>query len=70
MIKRPNWGTVYRDALHIPDRDQELLLVTRETLRLAMSAIEEQQRVNYYSNFAWAWEEIWNVLKYDRSHTE
>lgn len=62
-IFRPNWKSVYENTTHIPDRDNDLLLITRETARLAASAIAETQTQDAYDNFDAALKEIREVLK-------
>lgn len=59
---RPNWIEVYRNVAHTYDRDDELVIVTRETLRLAASAIREANYRDYYHNFGAAEHEILEVL--------
>ncbi len=60
---RPNWKIVYENTTHVPDRDNDLLLITRETARLAASAIAETQTQDSYDNFQVALQEIRGVLK-------
>lgn len=60
---RPNWKSVYENTTHVPDRDNDLLLITRETARLAASAIAETQTQDSYDNFQVALQEIRGVLK-------
>ncbi len=62
-IFRPNWKSVYENTTHVPDRDNDLLLITRETARLAASAIVEAQTQDAYDNFQVALQELHGVLK-------
>jgi hypothetical protein len=63
---RPDWVKVYRvrgyECNVMPDIAGELLTVTRETLRLSLSAIEFQQSQDAYHNFSAAAAEIRRVL--------
>lgn len=63
IIKRPDWADLYRGVVHTPDRDNDLLQVTRETLRLAMSALRKQNAEDYYHNYGAAEFEIRRVLE-------
>lgn len=60
---RPNWKSVYENTTHVPDRDNDLLLITRETARLAASAIAQTQTQDAYDNFETALQELRGVLK-------
>lgn len=60
---RPNWKSVYENTTHLPDRDNDLLLITRETARLAASAITAAQAQDAYDNFETALRELRGVLK-------
>jgi hypothetical protein len=60
--RRPNWSDIYKDAVHTADRDQELIAVTRETLRLAKSALQYQNSLDYYDNNGNAVKEISHAL--------
>ena len=62
-IFRPNWESVYENTTHLPDRDNDLLLITRETARLAASAITAAQAQDAYDNFETALRELRGVLK-------
>lgn len=62
MTNRPDWSAVYKGCVHVPDRDQELIAVTRETLRLARSAIARSQYEDAYHNYSAAWQEIESAL--------
>ncbi len=55
---RPDWTAIYRDSAHTPDRDDELIVVTREALRLALSALQKQNGEDYYHNYGAAASEI------------
>ncbi len=57
-IRRPVWAEVYKGCVHTPDRDQFLLNITRETLRLAASALRKQCEEDYYHNYGAALNEI------------
>jgi hypothetical protein len=59
---RPDWGRVYRGVAHTPDRDNDLIPVTRETLRLAMHALQKQNGEDYYHNYGAAERELYAVL--------
>lgn len=63
-ITRPDWAHIYKDCVgpDASERPQELVLVTRHTLELAASAIDQQQREDSYHNFAAAHLEITEVL--------
>ena len=56
-LRRPLWSDVYGYG-HTPNRDQDLVPITRESLRLALSAIKEGQRRDAYHNYQAAWREI------------
>lgn len=62
MIERPDWHKVYQGVAHQYDRDNELVLVTRETLRLAKSALRKQNAEDYYHNYGAAEGECLSVL--------
>ena len=62
-VFRPNWKRVYENTTHAPDRANDLLLITRETARLAASAIVAAQAQDAYDNFQVALQEIRGVLK-------
>lgn len=62
MIERPNWRKVYRGVAHTYDRDNELVPITRETLRLAAGALREQNRRDYYHNYGAAEREVQDAL--------
>jgi hypothetical protein len=60
---RPVWAEVYRNCVHTPSwKDQELVAVTRETLRLAQSALRQLNAADYYHNYGAAEREIIEVL--------
>ena len=61
-IERPDWERVYRDCGGVKPRSQELLATTRETLRLARSALRELNRADAYHNYMAAEREIGLVL--------
>lgn len=60
---RPDWCLIYdgRETV-LPDVAGELLTVTRETLRLALSALQKQNEEDYYHNSGMAAEELRHVL--------
>lgn len=61
---RPDWCKIYEgNGNHQPDIDGELLMVTRETLRLALSALRAQNAQDYYHNSGAAEYELLHVLK-------
>jgi hypothetical protein len=57
-MARPVWKDIYEGVHHKPDGDQDLIAVTRETLRLALSAIAASQMREAYHNYQAAWQEI------------
>jgi hypothetical protein len=57
-IPRPVWAEVYKGIAHIPDRDQFLLSITRESLRLAAAVLRKQCEEDYYNNYGAALHEI------------
>jgi hypothetical protein len=59
---RPDWSEVMKDCGGVDKRANELVMVTRETVRLAMSAIAEQQKKDAYHNFSAAYRELDSVL--------
>lgn len=59
---RPNWERLYRDVAHTSDRDNDLILVTRETLRLALHALQRQNEQDYYHNYGAAANELYILL--------
>lgn len=61
-MERPIWKDVYEGCFHRPDGDQDLIAVTRETLRIALSAIADSQRREAYHNYQAAWQEIASEL--------
>lgn len=64
---RPDWVEIYRvrgyECDVMPDVAGELLEVTRETLRLALSALKKQNAEDYYHNYGAAAVEIERVLQ-------
>lgn len=60
---RPNWKEVYRDSAHTERNDDMLVLVTRETARLALSVLREQNRTDYYHNYGAAERELSSILE-------
>lgn len=62
-ISRPDWEEVYRGLAHAPDRDGELIEITRETARLAKSALRERNAADYYHNSGAAERELCAALE-------
>lgn len=60
---RPDWARVYRGVIHTPDGDSDLIPVTRETLRLALHALQKQNEEDYYHNYGAAANELYIVLE-------
>lgn len=48
---QPDWRSVYENVAHTNDGDQDIIGVTRETLRLAQSAIRQSQSRDAYHNY-------------------
>lgn len=61
-LKRPDWKHVYNGLCHTADRDDELIPVTRETLRLAQHALRKQNEDDFYYNNGCAEREIIDAL--------
>ncbi len=59
---RPVWAHVYRGVVHTPDGDNDLIPVTRETLRLAFHALQKQNEQDYYHNYGAASNELYMLL--------
>lgn len=57
-IRRPIWSEIYEDVAHTPDRDNFLYSITRETLKIAASAIKRSQEEEAYHHTAAALAEI------------
>lgn len=62
MTLRPIWKNIYDGSPHQDDNDQELVSVTRETLRLASSAMRKMNEEDYYNNNGAAEQEINSAL--------
>lgn len=66
---RPDWCEIYRvrgyECRVMPDVAGELLTVTRETLRLALSALDKQNAEDFYHNYGAAARELRRVLEGD-----
>lgn len=62
-IDRPHWAKIYEKDFFGQDGDQQLLTVTRESLRLAASALRESISRDAYHNSMAASREIEAVLK-------
>lgn len=63
MTDPTTWADIYKCSAHIPDRDDELIPVTRETLRLATHALRKMNEDDYYHNNGWAEREILAALE-------
>lgn len=61
-LSLPNWQKIYEGSVHTPDRDQELVPISRETARLARSAIRECQARDAYDNYSAAERELGDAL--------
>lgn len=61
-VTRPNWTAVYRGSVHTYDRDEQLVPVTRETLRIAVSAIKYVMAQDAYQHQPHAIREIEEAL--------
>lgn len=59
---RPNWKDIYDGTAHQENNDQELVSVTRETLRLASTAMRKMNEEDYYNNNGAAEQEINSAL--------
>lgn len=59
---RPDWPRIYAGAAHVANRDGELVQVTRETLRLAASALRAANEAEAYHNLMAAEREALRVL--------
>lgn len=57
-----DWNEVYRNVAHVYDRDNELLSVSRESLRLALAALTKSNSEEAYHNLMAAEYEIRKVL--------
>lgn len=62
-IFRPHWAKVYEKDFFGQDGDRQILTVTRETLRLAASALRQNLAQDYYHNGGNALREIESVLE-------
>lgn len=62
---RPDWPKIYKGSSRhsLPDVDGELLAVSRETLRLSLSALHNVMEQDYYHNYGAAAAELKRVLK-------
>jgi len=62
---RPDWPTIYKGTARfsLPDKDNALVTVTRETLRIAKGCIATQMEQDYYHNYGAAYNEILKVLE-------
>lgn len=61
---RPDWPKIYKvSSRHsLPDVDGEILTVTRETLRLSLSALNSVMEQDYHDNYGAAARELHHVL--------
>lgn len=68
---RPDWPEIYKGSAAyqscMPDVANALIPVTRETLRLALSALRAQNEQDYYHNYGAAERELHQVLNGDGS---
>lgn len=62
-IKRPDWNEIYKDCVGGGERPNELVSVTRETLRLSQHALRKMNEDDYYHNNGAAEQEIIAALK-------
>ena len=62
IAARPDWAHVYRGVAHTPNGDNDLITVTRETLRLALHALQKQNEQDYYHNYGAAANELYVLL--------
>lgn len=68
---RPDWGKIYGsesgpDPDHSPKIDGALVTVTRETVRLALTALRQSQEREYFHNYAAAVNELTDILKINK----
>lgn len=62
-VPRPNWREVYDREGRDYDADQQLISATRETLRLARSALQQICEQDYYHNYGAARAELTALLE-------
>lgn len=62
-VPRPNWCEVYDREGRDYDADQQLISATRETLRLARSALQQLCEQDYYHNYGAARAELSALLE-------
>jgi hypothetical protein len=62
-IQRPDWNDLYKDCVGGGERPNELVLVTRETLRLAQLPLRKMNENDYYHNNGAAEREIMETLQ-------
>ena len=64
LSDRPDWNDIYKNTCGgpEPERNQELVTVTRETLRLAQAALRKMNEDDYYHNNGAAEQEIRAML--------
>lgn len=60
---RPDWVEIMKGCCFDNPRASELVSVTQETARLALSAIKEQNARDYYHNFGAAARELQTVVE-------
>jgi len=61
-VTRPDWNKIYEGQGSGLPRAREMVMVTRETARLAQSALGEQNARDYYHNYGAAQRELIDVL--------
>ena len=59
---RPDWANLMREYGGASPDAEELLSITRETARLAMSALRDRNATDYYHNNGAAEKELANAL--------
>lgn len=59
---KPSWNEIYRNVAHVYDRDDELITISRETARLALSALRQIMADEAYHNQMAAAFELQKVL--------
>ena len=63
-IERPEWPAIYDGVAKTLNGDEnDLHLVTQETLRLAVNALRKQNAEDYYHNYGAAEQEILQILR-------
>lgn len=59
----PDWESLTHGIAHEPDRDQEMIAVTRETLRIAKIHLRKANSEDYYHTSGAAEDEIRSALE-------